>query len=373
MDDPMAMTNSELLRTPLYSKHIALGGKMVDFSGFELPIQYTSIMKEHQAVRNSCGLFDVSHLGEIRVQGSRAYEFINSLVPTKIQDLKDGFIRYTLMLNEDGGILDDILIYRESQNDFYLVINAGNIQKINTHIEAHKPVSGVEVLNESDDCGCIAIQGPGALAVCEAAFGKHFANMAYYSFKTLPETEEPVWISRSGYTGEDGFEFFAAGETLLEVWDHLIEIGQPLGMVPAGLGCRNTLRLEVGNSLYGHEMDETVTPYESRLSWLIDLEKEFIGKHSLIKHKAKGIQKRLCGFVMRDKAIGRDGYEVWSGNSKIGHVTSGSYSPSLKKNLGLACVDKDFARIGTLFDIEIHGKRYGAEVVKLPFVPIRHL
>lgn len=367
----LAVSQTHLKHTALYDRHVALGGKMVDFAGFHLPIYYASIMKEHLNVREKAGLFDVSHLGEIRIAGSEALSFLERMVPTDLGPLDDGQILYSIVLNEKGGIQDDILIYRETSERFYLVVNAANIEKIFEHLKTHAP-KGLEISNESDACSCIAIQGPQAENLCAKIFDRSLMDLKYYHFRTLPGHDEKVWVSRSGYTGEDGFEFFADNERIVKLWDLIIKEGQSLGLVPCGLGARNTLRLEVGNGLYGADFDETTSPFEVRLGWLVTSQKDFIGKEAVLKIKEAGPKRRLVGFLMKDKAVARDGYGVFKNDRQIGKVTSGSFSPSLKANLGLALLEKEDAKVGSLIQIEVHQRKVAAEIVKLPFLSTHH-
>lgn len=368
----MTITPTELKRTPLYDRHVALGGKMVEFAGYCLPIQYTSIKEEHLRVRNSVGVFDVSHLGEIRISGSNAKNFLQHIVPTDLSDLNDSSIRYTLVLNEDGGILDDVLVYRFHEGSFYLVVNASNIEKIYNHLQSNI-TDGVVISDESDKCCCIAVQGPGSTRVCEEVFGGDPTSLGYYQFKPLAGWDGHVWISRSGYTGEDGFEYFSSPEAAVKIWDELMKHSDKYNLRPCGLGARNTLRLEVGNALYGHEMNETTAPQEAKLGWLVNSPQDYIGKASLEKRRAEGFRKKIIGFRMSGKAVARDGYKVFKDGVMIGSVTSGSYSPTLESSIGLASVDRDSVKLGDSVDIEIHGKNVIAQVVKLPFVPIRHI
>lgn len=368
----MTMMQSELKRTPLYDRHVALGGKMVEFAGYCLPIQYTSIKEEHLIVRKSVGVFDVSHLGEIRVSGVNAKRFLQKMVPTNISDLHDSSIRYTLMLNEAGGILDDILVYRFHEGSYYLVVNASNIEKIYNHLQAYI-MDGVVLSDESEKCCCIAVQGPKSTQVCEEVFGGDPASLGYYQFKPLAGWDGHVWISRSGYTGEDGFEYFSSPETAVKIWDQLMSSAKKYNLKPCGLGARNTLRLEVGNALYGHEMNEASMPAEAKLGWLVNGTHDFIGKTSLERGKAKGFRNKIIGFKVNAKAVARDEYKVIKDGVIIGRVTSGSYSPTLEANIGMASVERDSVRIGDSIDIEIHGRNISAQVVKLPFVPIRHI
>lgn len=362
----------QLKRTPLYDRHVVLGGKIVPFAGYELPIQYSSIMEEHLAVRSGVGIFDVSHLGEIAVKGAGALKFLESVVPTDLAKLTDGRMQYTVVLNEAGFVLDDIIIYRDSFDSFYLIVNASNISKIDKHLQKYAKPDAV-VTDFSDHCGCVAIQGPKAVEVVDALFDKKAKELGYYTFKELEGSGGQAWISRSGYTGEDGFEIFADGPVLRPVWDRLIAEGKRWGLIPCGLGARNTLRLEAGNGLYGHEYDETRTPYDGRLAWLVTNPKDYVGKQALAAKKAAGIAEKLIGFKVKDKAPARDGYAIFKNGKLAGKVASGSYSPSLKGNIGLAHVAAEWATVGTELEAEVHGRRVPIEVVKLPFVPIRHL
>lgn len=364
--------DTPLKRTPLYDRHVALGGKIVPFAGFELPIQYSSIMEEHLAVRSGVGIFDVSHLGEICVKGAGSLAFLESVVPTDLSKLTDGRMQYTVVLNEQGFILDDIIIYRDAFDSFYLIVNASNISKIDRHLQKYARPDAA-VTDFSDHCGCIAVQGPKAVDVIDALFDKEAKQLGYYAFKELAGSGGKAWISRSGYTGEDGFEIFADGSILGPVWDRLIAEGKRFGLIPCGLGARNTLRLEAGNGLYGHEYDETRTPYDGRLAWLVTNPKDYVGKQALAAKKAAGIAEKLVGFKVNDKAPARDGYALFKGGKRIGKVASGSFSPSLKIGIGLAHVAAELAAVGTLLEMEVHGRLVPVEVVKLPFTPIRHL
>ena len=362
-----------LKRTPLYDRHVKLGGKMVDFGGFELPIQYTSIMEEPRWVRSACGVFDVSHLGEVKVTGTGAFPYLQKMVPTDLVSLGNGRIQYTVLLNEQGGVMDDILIYRVDPNVFYLVINASGIPKICKHLRAHASAN-VTLANQSDDVACVAIQGPKSAAVCEKGIAKGVSKMKYYSFAPLAKWGKSAWISRTGYTGEDGFEVFSDNATVLKVWDKLVGNGKKSDVRPIGLGARNTLRLEAGNGLYGTDLDETKTPYEARLSWLVsDTKPDFVGRKMLFERKKAGFRHKLCGFKIKgDRAVPREGYPILRNGRKAGIVTSGSFSPTLKTGIGLGYVETVLSNVGAAIDVEIHGRPVAAEVVKLPFVPLKH-
>lgn len=370
----MSVTHSEILKhTPLYDCHVAWGGKMVDFGGYALPLFYSSIMQEHEWVRSACGVFDVSHLGEFHVSGDGAFNYLQNLIPTDLEKITDFQMLYTVLLNEEGGILDDIVIYRTSAKDFYLVVNASRIDKVLEHLKT-TATPRVSLSNHSGKVACIAVQGPKAVSVCEKLIAKGLSELGYYHFKTVSRGDKKIWVSRSGYTGEDGFELFSEPEAAPDLWNTLVKEGKALGVLPVGLGARNTLRLEAGNNLYGVDMDESRTPFEARLGWLISKSKsDFVGKQKLFERKNSGLQGSLCGFRMKDKSVPRDGYVIYKEGKKIGDVTSGSYSPTLKIGIGLGYVAESFKKPGALFDIQIHGHFAAAEVVKLPFVPLRHL
>ena len=361
-----------LKKTPLYDRHQALQGKIVNFSGWALPVYYTGILAEHQWTRQSCGFFDVSHLGEVRVHGPGASAFIQKRFTNDLKKCQNGRMLYTLLCNEEGRTLDDILIYKESDGDFYLIVNATNIERDVTEMKKYAP-SDVSIDNHSDEMACIAVQGPKSSAVLEKLFGFKLGDMPYYSFKAEKFSGQDVWISRSGYTGEDGFEIFSPNALAPAVWDVLADRGKKEGALPAGLGARNTLRLEAGNPLYGHEMDETTTPLEAGLGFAVSFEKgDFVGRQAILKQKENGISRRLTGFKMQDKQVARDGYPVVKDGKKIGHVTSGSFAPTVGGNIGMAYVPAGMEKPGNLLEIEIHGRAARAETVKRPFVELKH-
>ncbi len=363
----------KLKKTPLYDEHVRLGGKMVGFGGWSLPVYYTSILSEHQWTRQSCAIFDVSHLGEIRVQGKGAFEFLQHRLTNDLGKVKPGRILYNLLCNKDGGILDDILVYCESAEDFYLIVNAANIEGDFEALSA-AAMPGITLTDQSSRTACIAAQGPKAEAILEALFSFAVKNMPYYSFRQENFLGEPVWISRSGYTGEDGFEIFSSNDLSLKIWHKLLSDGLSLGVLPAGLGARNTLRLEAGNLLCGSDMDSTTTPLEAGLGFAVSFEKAggFFGSEPLLEQKKNGVTRKIAAFKMLDKRIARDHYKIFGAGQEIGAVTSGSYAPTVAGNIGLGYVAKGFELPGTLIEIEIHGQRVGAQVVKRPFVPSKH-
>ncbi len=359
-----------LKKTPLFDNHLALGGKMVDFGGWNLPVYYSSILLEHNWTRSHASFFDVSHLGEIRVGGPGAEEFLQHRLTNDLNKLREGYSQYHLICNESGGTLDDILVYRGAHG-FYLVVNASNIDKDEAALKKFAPPS-VHIQNVSDDQACIAIQGPKAETALEKLFGFNLKDMPVFSFKENVFQGAPVWVSRTGYTGEDGFEIFSFPAQAPAIWK-LLESAEALGLKPAGLGARNTLRLEAGNPLYGHELDEETTPLEARLGFAVSFDKgDFVGRSALLKQKEKGVSRHLVGFKILGKAVARDGYLVYSGSKQIGKVTSGSYGPTVGCNIGMAFVESGFEKFGTNIEVEIHGNKVAAEVVKRPFVPIKH-
>ncbi len=360
-------------KTPLYDRHVSLGGKIVDFSGWGLPVYYTSILAEHQWTRSSCSFFDVSHLGEIAVSGEGAFEFLQKRLTCDVAKARKGEgIVYGILCNEQGNALDDILVYVGEAGDYHLVVNAANIKKDYDALKQYAPAS-VKIEDYSDNMACIAIQGPKSEAILEKLFGLKLKDMRYYSFRAETLEGQRIWLSRSGYTGEDGFEIFSMNELAGFVWDKLVGEGKALGALPAGLGARNTLRLEAGNPLYGHELDEETTPVEAGLQFAVSFTKgDFIGRARLLEQKEKGIQKHLIGFKMTDRSIPRDGYAVLKDGMQVGRVTSGSFAPTVGGGIGMAFVASGSETAGTKLGIEIHGRVAEAEVVPRPFVALRH-
>ncbi len=361
-----------LKKTPLYDRHVSLGGKMVDFSGWLLPVYYTGIIAEHQWTRQSCGFFDVSHLGEIHVQGPGAFDFLQHRLTSDLRKCITGGMLYALLCDENGHTLDDILVYKAADDSFYLIVNASNISRDFKELQRFVP-SGVNLQDNSDSTACIAIQGPRSEAMLEKLFGVELKAMPYYTFKEEKFSGKTVWLSRSGYTGEDGFEIFSVNEDVGMIWDRLVTDGKKEGALPAGLGARNTLRLEAGNPLYGHEMDESTTALEAGLGFAVSWDKgDFVGRAALLRQKESGVKKKLVGFRVLDRQVARDGYEVFKDGKKIGKVTSGSFAPSVGGNIGMAYVPVEQAALGNNLEIEIHGQRAKAEIVKRPFIPLKH-
>ncbi len=361
-----------LKKTPLYDRHTALGGKIVNFGGFALPVYYTSILTEHEWTRESCSVFDVSHLGEVRVQGEGSFEFLQNRLSNDLNKSEDNKILYSILCDEAGKALDDVLVYQASRTDFYVIVNASNIEKDFEEFRKYAN-EGVTLSDQSGQTACLAVQGPRSEGILEALFGFQLKALRYYHFKEEKFKGQPVWVSRSGYTGEDGFELFSSNELCPALWDRLIVDGSAEGARPAGLGARNTLRLEAGNALYGNDLDETTTPLEAGLGWAISFTKgDFVGRSALLKQKEEGPKRTLVGFRMLDKPVAREHYPIYSEGKRIGIVTSGSFGPTVGYNVGLGYVERCFESPGTAIEIEIHGRLVKAEVVKRPFVPLKH-
>lgn len=363
-------TTLELKKTPLNAAHRALNAKMVDFGGWDMPVQYPAgILEEHAAVREKAGLFDVSHMGEFRVKGPDALRFLDWLTPNAVTKLVDGQIHYTGFLMENGTFVDDLLIYRESDTEFLLVVNAGNIDKDFAWVSSKAKGFDVIVNNESDATGQIALQGPLAEGILQPLTQTNLSEIAYYYFTHGQVAGISCLISRTGYTGEDGFELYCAASDTERLWNAVMTAGQASGLLPAGLGCRNTLRLECKMALYGHEIDDQINALEAGLGWIVKLDKgEFLGREALLKAKTEGLTRKLVGFRTHEKRdIARDGMTVVKDGEKVGFVTSGAPSPTCGFNLGLAYVPTADALIGNRISIDIRGRAVEAEIIPTPF------
>ena len=371
-------------RTPLYAAHQRLGGKLIEFGGWEMPVQYTSITDEHLAVRKAAGLFDISHMGEVLVSGPAAEAFLNQILTNDLRKLAAGQGQYTLMCNERGGAIDDLYAYRLTADEYLLIINASRIEAdvawLEKQLAAFSRRREVKLQNTSDATGALAVQGPRVVEFIEPCFPGASAGGALVARVTdLKKNQiarfslagQPIWISRTGYTGEDGFEVVAPGDRIEAIWSQLLAAGRPHGLKPAGLGARDTLRTEVCYPLYGHELDENTTPIEAGVGFFVALDKgEFIGRAVLAEQRAKGPGKRLVAFKMTDRsAPPRPHYAIWSagaGGAKIGEVASGTQSPSLDIGIGMGYVPPEFARANTPVEIEIRGKRAPAALAPKP-------
>lgn len=354
-------------RTPLYEIHKSLNAKFTEFGGWEMPLQYTSIVKEHLAVRETVGLFDLSHMGEIDVQGQGANDLVQKLCTNDVSRLTDGQVQYTLLCNKNGGIVDDLVIYRHADNDYTLVVNAANIKKDFEWIETHND-TGAAVTDSSDDTALIALQGPRSMDVLIGFTpGQLVYEIKFFRFEVSRVAGIGAAISRTGYTGEIGFELYVDASDAEDLWDALYPAVIETGGQPVGLGARDTLRLEAGLRLYGMDMDDNTTPFEAGLGRFVKLDKgDFIGKDVLLAQKEKGdLRKKLVGFHTLDRAVARCGYDVYQNGNLIGKVTSGAPSPSLKCNIGFASISPNTEKG---IEIDIRGKLHPAEIVKVPFI-----
>jgi aminomethyltransferase len=354
-------------RTPLYEIHRALGAKMVDFGGWEMPVQYSGLVDEHKTVRTAAGLFDVSHMGEIEIRGPQAIDLVDYVTTNAVRSLNDGQAHYSALLYEHGGFVDDILVHKVADYSFFLCVNAANQEKDYAHIQAANRFN-CEVEFASREYAQIALQGPRALEIAQTLTDTPLANLGYYWFADGRFAQVPARIARTGYTGEDGLEIYIGPECAAAVWRAIEDAGRPHGLKPCGLGARNTLRLESAMALYGHEIGASITPFDAGLDRYVKLDKgDFIGSAALRKQLEKGLTRRLAGFEMRGRGIGRDGYEILAGGHPAGWVTSGSPSPTLNKNIGLCYLPSEHARTGEKIEVVIRNQPVEAEVVPTPF------
>lgn len=357
-----------LKRTPLYPVYAKHGAKTIDFGGWELPVQFAGIQKEHETVRMKAGLFDVSHMGEIRVTGRDSFAFLQHLLSNDLSKLQANQAQYTLMCYPDGGVVDDLLVYKYADDHYMLVVNASNTFKDLDWLQKH--VEGdVRLEDISEQTALIALQGPVALTIMKKLTEAPLEELRLFRF--FPEVEaggQTVMISRTGYTGEDGFEIYLAAEHAADLWEMLLEKGSDEGLMPAGLGARDTLRFEAALPLYGQELSSGISPLEAGLGMFVKLEKgNFIGREALAEQKQDGTRRRLVGVEMIERGIPRPHYPVFAGDKQIGEVTTGTQSPTFKTNIGLALIDSAYAEMGTEVTVEIRGKRVKAKVVKTPF------
>lgn len=355
-----------LKQTCLHSRHVALGAQMSPFGGFDMPIQYKGIVEEHNAVRNHCGVFDVSHMGEVEVKGADAEQFVNHIFTNDVRGAENGKCLYGMMLHPTGDVVDDLLVYKRGDNDFFLVINAANIDKDVDWIMSHRDGFDVEINHLSDFYGELAIQGPEAEKIITEKLGIECAELSFYTFKETQYEGNDIIISRTGYTGEDGFEIYASHEVTCKIWDKLLETGL---VEPCGLGCRDTLRFEVGLPLYGDELTDEITPIEAGLGIFVKAEKpEFIGKEAIIKQKEEGVSRKLVGIELLDRAIPRHGYEVLNdADEVIGAITTGYRGISVDKSIAMALIDSRYSAVDTPLKVRIRRKVFPAVVVKKKF------
>jgi len=364
----------KMKKTSLYDEHLNLGAKIINFGSWQMPVQYSGIIEEHKAVRNAAGLFDASHMGEVLISGKDALNLVQRLITNDASQMKAGKVIYSPMCYEDGGIVDDLLVYKLENDQYMMVVNASNTTKdlrwINKNAELFE---NVDVVDKSEYYALIALQGPLSLqiisSIMDEGMDKDISDLKYYSFVKTEVNGIDAIVSRTGYTGELGFEIYLEKGKAAPVWSMLLEAGNKKGLKPAGLGARDTLRLEKAMCLYGNDIDETTNPLEADLAWTVELSKEdFNGKKELEKVKEAGIDRKLVGFVMSERGIPRHGYEVKVEGKVVGEVTSGSYSPSLDRNIGLAYIDKKYTSIGRKIDISIRKRDVNAKIVEKPFI-----
>ena len=368
----LTATAPRLKLTPLNAIHRQMGGRMVDFGGWDMPVQYPAgTIEEHLRTRTHAGLFDVSHMGEIDVKGADAITFVNRLTSNDVTKLIDGQAQYSALTTPQGTVIDDLLVYRLAEDHLLLVVNASTTDKDWDWIKSHHAGEAVELNNVSADYCQLALQGPDALSILQKLTKLPLNEIKYYHFTPGSVDGVAGIVSRTGYTGEDGFEVYAPADRAEQLWNKILDAGEtgtPTGVLPCGLAARNTLRLEAGMALYGNDIDDTTTLLEANLGWICKLDKgDFTGREALVHQKEAGIKRKLVGFEVTDRGIARDHQEVLVDGQRIGHVTSGSPAPFLKKNIGLAYVPVEFATVGQVIQIDVRGRLVGAQVVKTPF------
>jgi len=364
---------TNLKATPLLGLHKELGAKLVPFVGWNMPIQFAGVLSEHICVRERVGLFDVSHMGEIEVKGKDAKKFLQFLLSNNVEKMFDGSILYSLMCYETGGVVDDLLAYRFSENHYFLCVNASNSDKDYDWIARHASSFNVNIKNISSETSQLALQGPDAKNVLQSLCDISLDDLSYYNFRKGMVNNVESLISRTGYTGEDGFELYLSPEKVSEVFRSLMEQGRSYGIQPIGLGARDTLRIEMGYPLYGNEIDNNPTPLDAGLGWVVKFDKgEFLGRGSLLKQKEQGSPRRkLVGLKLLTRGVPRAHYQVFKNGESVGEVTSGTFSPTLNTGVGLCYVSSEYSDVGNHLDVKIRDQLVAAEVVKLPFVPSR--
>jgi aminomethyltransferase len=362
----MTTADAALKQTPLHAAHRALGGKMVPFGGWDMPVQYRGILEEHRAVRSAAGLFDVSHMGEVEFRGVGALAALQRLTTNDVSRLRVGQVHYSALTTDAGTFVDDLTVYRLGEDDFLVTLNASNIGKDVRWMRERAP--GAEIIDRSDETGLLSIQGPQALPILQTLTSADLAAIPYYWFARGMVLGQEATLSRTGYTGEDGFEIYLASQRVGALWNALLEAGEPLGLLPCGLGARDTLRLEAKMALYGNDIDDQHTVLEADLGWIVKLQKgEFIGREALTRQRAEGITRKLVGFEMVGRGIARSHYPIVKNGARIGEVTSGSPSPWLNKNIGLGYVAIAHAALGTEIDILVRDQPVAARIVQTPF------
>ncbi|MCS0786751.1 glycine cleavage system aminomethyltransferase GcvT [Cytobacillus pseudoceanisediminis] len=360
---------SQLKRTPLFEVYKDYGAKTIDFGGWDLPVQFSSIKEEHEAVRTKAGLFDVSHMGEIEVKGTDSLKYLQKMMTNDISKLKNSGAQYTAMCYENGGTVDDLLVYKIEDDHYLLVVNASNIEKDFNWLQDHAE-GNVVLKNLSEDMAQLALQGPLAEKVLQKLTGMNLSDIGFFKFQQDVDLNgKKALVSRTGYTGEDGFEVYCDSKDAVVLWNEILEAGKEEGVLPCGLGARDTLRFEANLALYGQELSPEITPLEAGIGFAVKVNKEadFIGKEVLKNQKENGIPRKLAGIEMIDRGIPRHGYPVYKGEEVIGEVTTGTQSPTLKKNIGLVLIKKEHAEPGTELEVEIRGKRLKAKIAATPF------
>ncbi len=359
----------ELKKTPFYHKHLESKGKLVDFNGWALPVEYNSILAEAKNIRTHCGMFDVSHMGEILISGEGALAFLQNLTSNDITLAGSLKMQYNLFINESGGVVDDFMLY-SLEKGYLCVVNASNKDKVLNRLKSMKPAD-CQIKDQSQRTALISLQGPNSSKIISKIFGPKIADLGYLHFMENLN-QDILLISRSGYTGEDGFELYFHWDKSLKWWDKIIEAGEGFDVVFCGLGARDILRIEAGLPLYGHELNEDINPLQAGLGWAVKLNKNFIGKDKILEEKNQGLKNIRVGFIMQDRAVAREGYCIYKNDKKIGQVSSGTYSANLNKFIGMAYLEKDHSNLGTEINIDIRGKRYKAKVADFPFIDFKN-
>jgi aminomethyltransferase len=353
-------------RTPLFALHRDAGARLVDFAGWEMPVQYAGILAEHRAVREQAGLFDVSHMGQIEVRGSGALAELQSVTGNDVGRLSDGQAQYSLLILDDGGIVDDIIVYRLADERYLLCVNASNREA--DMVFLREQIRDAEVIDRSDEFALLALQGPVATRLLNGMTEADLTSVSPFSFVESTIGASDCLLARTGYTGEDGWEIYCSPDAAGSIWQAILDSGRNLGVVPAGLGARDTLRLEAALPLYGHELSRDTSPLEARLGWVVRLDKgDFLGRAALLRQKHEGPRRKLVGLVVQHGGVPRQGYRILDGESAVGEVTSGTRSPTLGKGIALGYVEPHLDKRGTSLAVEVRGRPLGAEVVKLPF------
>ncbi len=361
-------------KTAFYETHKKMGAKMVEFGGWMMPVSYSGVLKEHRAVREKAGLFDVSHMGEILVEGPEALRFLQHLTCNDVSRMELGQCQYNLLMRPTGGVVDDVIVHKLSDEKYFICVNASNADKDFQWLLDHQEDFKIILKNQSDEYGQIALQGPVAQKILQPFVPQDLSHLKSFHFWQTEcvfpagTSSSPVLIARTGYTGENGFEIYCSQKEVSQLWDALVQVGSEFGLLPCGLGCRDTLRLEMGYPLYGHELSDDITPLEAALGWVVKLEKgEFLGRGILQKQKQEGVLKKRVGFVMKEEGIAREQYPIYAVPERVGWVCSGTYSPSLDKSIGCGYVPPDLSKSATQWHVEIRGKKKLAEVVPMPF------